>query len=49
MTKTFTLYRSSSFGHLTGKDWVEVLTASIEACEARAEQLRAKGFKTKIA
>jgi hypothetical protein len=45
---TVTLYRSSWFAHLTGKPWVEVMTGTPEACEARALELQAKGFKTEI-
>jgi hypothetical protein len=45
---TVTLYRWSHFGHVTGKNWVEVMTGTVEACEAKAAELRAKGFKTEI-
>jgi hypothetical protein len=45
---TVTLYRWSHFGYITGKDWVKVMTGTRDACEARAAELQAKGFKTSI-
>ena len=43
-----TLYRSSNFGHLTGKGWVKVMTGSTPDCAARADELRQKGFRTSM-
>lgn len=40
------LYRNTNFSHLLGSRWVEVMTGSVSACEARAAELEAKGFLT---